>query len=370
MLEDDAAPGVIVHHVAARTGRYVGSPAFAVLPDGRYVASHDHFGPGCRRDQTFIYQSTDRGASWQQIAELTGQWWSSLFTHEGALYLFGTTTEYGHCVIRRSTDGGVTWTTPEGPATGLLRSGRHHTTPGPVLVAKGRIWRAMEDAQAPGNWGEMFRAFMMSAPVDADLLDAGQWQATPPMESRHTWLWGDFGGWLEGNAVQTPDGEIVNVLRVDSFADGTEKAAIMHIGDDGLSATFDPDCDVIPFPGGSKKFTIRYDVPSGRYLSLVNDVPTPQLDGIGVRARNTLSLVSSLDLRHWTRHTTLLHHPDDRLHGFQYVDWLTEDEDLLFLSRTAHGTGEAAAHSHHDANYLTFHRVPGFRKHMPNGSNE
>lgn len=40
----------------------------------------------------------------------------------------------------------------------------------PVAYAKGRIWRAMEDNLPKGK--RYFRAFMMSAPIDANLLDS------------------------------------------------------------------------------------------------------------------------------------------------------------------------------------------------------
>lgn len=41
----ESVPGVIIDHSPASSGRYVGSPSLAVLPDGTYVASHDFFGP-------------------------------------------------------------------------------------------------------------------------------------------------------------------------------------------------------------------------------------------------------------------------------------------------------------------------------------
>ena len=40
-----------------------------------------------------------------------------------------------------------------------------------MLIHKGRIWRAMEDEKGGNGWGHSFRAFIMSAPVDSDLLN-------------------------------------------------------------------------------------------------------------------------------------------------------------------------------------------------------
>ncbi|MFH1570345.1 MAG: exo-alpha-sialidase, partial [Gemmatimonadota bacterium] len=38
-----------------------------------------------------------------------------------------------------------------------------------------------------------------------------------------------------------------------------------------------------------------------------------------------------------------------------------DGEDLVVASRTAFDDGLGGAHNQHDANYLTFHRVAGFR---------
>src|SRR5574341_1884760 len=105
-------PGVVIDHRPASTGQYIGSPSIAALPDGSYAASHDLFGPGSTRDRTLVFASADRGRTWEKRAENQGQWWSTLFVHRGALYLLGTSRENGHAVIRRSTDGGRTWTEP------------------------------------------------------------------------------------------------------------------------------------------------------------------------------------------------------------------------------------------------------------------
>jgi hypothetical protein len=48
-------------------------------------------------------------------------------------------------------------------------------------------------------------------------------------------------------------------------------------------------------------------------------------------------------------------------HGFQYLDWLFEGDDIIAASRTACGQGDDAAPRQHDANYLTFHRLRDFR---------
>jgi len=115
-------------------------------------------------------------------------------------------------------------------------------------------------------------------------------------------------------------------------------------------------------PGGLTKFTIRHDEVSGDYVALVNHVAEPSRWQRGLRARNTLCLARSADLRTWTVSDPLLQHPDDEHHAFQYVDWLFDGSDLVYLSRTAWDEPDGTpAHNYHDANYLTFHRLPDFR---------
>jgi hypothetical protein len=82
-----------------------------------------------------------------------------------------------------------------------------------------------------------------------------------------------------------------------------------------------------------------------------------------VSQRNILTLVWSDDLEHWEIAADLLDYehngwPEPRQKvGFQYVDWIFEGEDILYLSRTALN----GAYNFHNANQLTFHRIRGFR---------
>ncbi|MBP7143453.1 MAG: hypothetical protein KBA71_16225, partial [Opitutaceae bacterium] len=48
-------------------------------------------------------------------------------------------------------------------------------------------------------------------------------------------------------------------------------------------------------------------------------------------------------------------------HGFQYLDWLVEGEDLLIVSRTAYDDEVGGAMNQHNSNYLTFHCLKQFR---------
>src|SRR5690606_17282690 len=109
-------------------------------------------------------------------------------------------------------------------ATGLLAGGgQYHCAPMPVIEHGGRLWRAMERRVPASGWAPNFRAGMMSIPADGDLLDASQWRFSNLLPGQPSWLGGGFGGWLEGNAVVDPAGNLVNLLRVD-HPDHPEKA--------------------------------------------------------------------------------------------------------------------------------------------------
>jgi hypothetical protein len=192
----------------------------------------------------------------------------------------------------------------------------------------------------------------MSAPDKADLMKPESWTRTERLkfpadapEGKH---------WLEGNAVVSPQGEMLDILRVDNI----EKAAIVKLGADGKLA-FDR---MVPFPGGAKKFTIRWDRKSKRYWTLANQALPEYAATPPASVRNTLVLMSSKDLHEWKVERQLLHHPDTKTHGFQYVDWQFDGADLIVASRTAFDDEEGGAHNFHDANFLTFHRVEKFRR--------
>ncbi len=281
--------------------------------------------------------------------------------HRDALYIIGTDRNYGNAIIRRSTDGGVTWTVPLDAKTGLLRdNGQYHCAPMPVIEHDGRLWRTMERRDPPVGWGVTFCAGMFSVPVGADLLDAANWTFSNFLPGDVKWLGGSFGGWLEGNAVVTRDGRLLDMLRVDTRG-YPEKAALVQISPDGRTASFDPQTGFVNFPGGAKKFTIRYDAPSALYWTLATIVPPQFQRGKPGGVRNTLALTCSPDLATWTVRRELLQHPDTAKHGFQYVDWLFDGEDLIAACRTAFDDDQGGAHNFHDANYLTFHRIANFR---------
>jgi hypothetical protein len=354
-------PGVVVAHRPAASGIYLGTPSVVILPDGTYIASHGQF--GAEMEKISVFESIDKGQTWQKISGMKG-FWSGLFLHNGDLYLMGVDERYGNAVIRRSTDGGHSWTSPDDTRSGLIRPKNvekgYHTSAVSLVVAHGRIWRPFEVAPRKGKWGD-FEAVVFSAPVDADLLDARSWTTSTSMAVDTAWG-KEYGTWLEGGAVLSQDGNVLNILRVNNREE--EYAAIVHVSDDGRNLSFRPEKDFIRFPGGCKRFVIRYDEKSKRYWSLSNWIPEAFRGHNIERTRNTLALVSSDDLRNWTVHTVILQDDNVEKSGFQYVDWQFENDDIILLSRTSFFDGENYADNQHNANFITFHRIEDFRMHI------
>ena len=116
----------VVKYQDPRTETYLGSPSILRLPDGTLLATHDYFGRRAPLDHdgrihlSSVYRSGDDGRTWTYITHISGAFWSSLFHHNGAVYLLGTSAKSGHIVIRRSEDGGYTWTHPADGESGLL----------------------------------------------------------------------------------------------------------------------------------------------------------------------------------------------------------------------------------------------------------
>jgi hypothetical protein len=379
-------PGIVVNRSPDPARVYLGSPSLVRLVDGTMLISHDWFGPGTNNDQVSVHASADGGNAWQEIARLQNLFWPSLFVHGAASYLIGNTHLYGDVVIRRSTDKGRTWTEALDEDTGILRRGRAHGAPVPVVVHAGRIWRGVEAVVGDEDWPRHFHSMVMSAPVDADLLQAQSWIFSAPLPFDREWISGERPGWLEGNVIVAPDGSLRNLLRTHA-APGIndplplsgvlatiprwELAALGRVAADGRRMDFDPGKDFIHFPGSQSKFTVRFDSVSGRYWSLVQKITNIHA-GYDWRyspyhQRNVLLLISSADLLHWREERLVLRYREGRVVqaespvGFQYADWQFDADDLLVALRTAW----AGAANYHDANLITFHRVPDFRQPAP-----
>lgn len=357
-------PGTVINHSPASKGKYLGSPSICVLPSGRYVVSHDFFGPKTREFETAyteIYISDDKGLTWRKTASLRGQFWSSLFCHNGHAYILGTVRHHGNIIIRKSSNG-EEWTTPFNAENGLLVEGEYHTAPTPVLLHKGRLYKAFEYATDKSRrWGRRYSAVVLSASANADLLDAKSWRRSNILFPDMEWMDGNFRGWLEGNMVyDTENKQLLDILRVHNTRERVEHCAVVKVSPNGKKISFDSKEGFRPFPGGAKKFTIRYDERTKRYWTLTNLTYPEELIITNNQTRNRLALCSSEDLVDWKTERIIVYHPDVKYHGVQYVDWVFEGEDILAVLRTAWRDNEGLANNQHDSNYILFKRIENF----------
>ena len=354
-----------------KSGIYLGSPSIVRAPDGALVASHDYFGvlENNLAGLSEVYRSEDEGRTWQNVCPLFGAFWGALFVANGAVWHLSCYASHRKIVIRKSTDGGYTWTYPDDSKTGLLVPDGCFDTSGPVQVFGGRVYRAVEPSRE--RWcPPEFHAAVLSAPLDSDLLDADSWTLSNKLrfdagalrQFHPDLVSGDVSryGWLEGNVLPKPDGSgLCSLMRI--HLEKGNRAALLDLSSDGREISFDPESGIIDFVGGSSKFTIRRDSEDGRFWCLSNPVP----DNEHTSARNELVFSWSDDLRHWHRGATLLRddsglNPEDsfRLTGFQYPDWQIEGPDMIAAVRVSY----RGANSFHNSNRITFHRVENFRE--------
>lgn len=359
------AVGTVVNYLHPRdgqysfSGQYLCSPSMVRLPGGALLSSMDLFAGGTPQNLSLIFRSDDNGETWHYVSELYPCFWGKLFLHKGDVYMLACSTEYGDLLIGKSTDEGKTFGAP----TVLLRGSCKcnapgvHKNPQPVVEYKGRLWNTCEW----GAWACGYHAPMViSADVNSDLLNAASWSITPPVMYNPEWpgvAEGPSSGNIEGALAVAPDGELYNIMRYDMSKTIPDRGLVLAY----RVNTDDPDAPLeyshsIKLMGNNTKFGIHKDQVSGLYFAIICRVTedSPGAD------RRLVSLMSSPDLMNWSLVTDLIDHREIAAAqdvGFQYIDFMFDGDDLIYLSRTAMNQ----AHNFHDANYQTFHRIKNFR---------
>lgn len=338
------------------SGRYLCSPSLVKHPDGFLLASMDLFAGKHPQNLTLIFRSDDNGKTWHYVSELMPCFWGKMFIHKGELYMLSCSTEYGDLLIGKSTDGGKTFSAP----VALLRgsNGKNgnsgvHKNPQNIFVYNGRIYETLEW----GTWANQeygHAAMVMSCDVNDDLLIPDNWSFSEPVcfdyfipelaDLKKPVMT------IEGTLTLSPEGEFLNIMRF-----GKRNNAIVYkVNKENPCAPLEFS-RLMHFEANFSKFIIQYDAISGKYYSIATRIYDNSLDG----ARNLLSLMSSSDLKNWNVICDLLdyRHCDPKKYGFQYVDFVFDGNDIIYLCRTAINN----PHSYHDSNYSTFHRIKNFR---------
>jgi len=271
--------------------------------------------------------------------------------------MLSCSTEYGDLLISKSTDGGKTFPAP----VCLLRgsNGKNgndgvHKNPQNILVYSGRLYNTLEW----GSWSNKeysHAAMVMSCDVHDDLLVPENWSFTSPRKFDPNFApelsrLPNCTTTIEGTLVADPQNRLLNLMRF-----GGDRCALVYEVDTRDHEAMLQYLRWTPFPANRSKFMIKKDTLSGRYYSIASRLK----DHVSKYSRNLLSLMSSEDLEHWNVVCDLLDysHADPQEVGFQYVDFEFEGNDIIFLCRTALNH----AHTFHDSNYSTFHRIRNFR---------
>lgn len=343
------------------SGKYLCSPSLVRHPDGFLIASMDLYAFGYPQNLTLIFRSDDNGKSWHYVSELMPCFWGKMFIHNNELYMLACSTEYGDLLIGKSTDGGKSFSAP----TVLLRGSNGkcanngiHKNPQNVIIHNGRIYETLEWGN--GSNPEYYHAAMiMSCSVDDDLLVPENWSFSEPVKYDPSWHGtanGKTYGTIEGTLCIDPKGELYSIMRYNIISGNPPYGLVLAY----KVNTTDHDAPLeyshsIKMPCNHSKFMIKYDEKSRKYFSIVTRIDCEQR----IHRRNLLSLMSSDDLENWKLICDLIDGREDDIErvGFQYVDFEIEGNDIIFLCRTALNN----AHSFHDSNYSTFHRIENFR---------
>jgi hypothetical protein len=342
---------------------YTTSPSIVKLPNGNYVIAFNLFGDSLSpaadaSGTTYLYRSSDQGQTWVNLtpSPMMDMKRGSLFVYNNVLYFWGYTAAPGQIVIRKSTDNGSTWTTPNSATDGLLNTGTQHGTPHNPVIHNGRLWTAVTGKR------------VMSVSTTRDFLDASRWAG--PSSAANTDN-GPLGAGLtitEAQIVASPAQGVVVLPKIENYP------YTVLIRATGNQTVANPtDADWVDLPGGDKKFGAAYDLVSGKFYILSNPV-LPTHYGYSEPwnlIRNTAAMLSSKDLVHWDVEQLFLYSPNIGYEGFQYLNFDFDGNDLIIASRTAFDiTDEPGVDNRpprgHDSNLITFHRIPNFRNAVPN----
>ncbi|MBQ8214271.1 MAG: hypothetical protein IJZ80_09700 [Clostridia bacterium] len=345
------------------------SPALLVTKDtkGRQViyVSHEnaegHSTQGEILTETVILRSYDQGETWERVGAVDNMRWAMLFEVKGKIYLCGNRVHPSHALmIVRIEDHMIRRQILPGELIKLK------TDPNEVLVHNGRVYLPTMPR-------------VISADENADLCDPKVWSISNSIEEFLTrdWFFKETGAasldmfWqLEGNIVKGKNGKIYEICRLE-ICPNNGYAALMELSADGLHISPEPTCNaLVEMPTTVTKFQARYDEATDLYLAMTNlpTLPNPypsRKSAPPCGHRNILCLAASPDLINWKVIDILLCDrsvmtplASGRAHGFQYVMWDYDGEDLIYVVREASGYTK----NFHDGQYVTMYRLKNYRE--------
>ncbi len=302
------------------------SPSLYIMPNGDYIAGASGGEP--RSGFTVrLWISKDKGDTWQALNQTPiDVKHQTHFYHNGAMYVLGDINE--RAAIQKSTDGGKTWSSP------VNLNLDFRTSPAHVLVSQGRLWCATEVAT------------VISAPVDADLMNPASW--TRAAMSGGSLVSG------EPELTLTREGGLA-VMGKGSGSSNSASNHVAHVINQNLVQAYSSE-DPFVIPVSDSKYTIQYDPVSDKYWALTSYSPLPE----NIRTGIALWCADDLDSE-FTFVKQVTQGLSNQFQGFNYPYMQFDGDDIVFVSRTAWEDERGLARRWHDANMMTFHRIPNFR---------
>lgn len=362
-----AYPGRIVNYLHPKDDLYAFSghtlcnPCIVKMPSGTIVSCMDIYEHRAPQNCELIFRSYDRGATWEYVCDLFPCMWGTIFEHKGVLYMLATATENGDLLIGASYDEGTTWTKPVMifPGSGLWSFAGWQRQPMPVIEYKGKLMTSIEY----GCWNEpdLFGIHTLWINADADPLIAENWNVSVGTHYDKNWANSPRGGnpaLLEGNLFVTPDGRVINLLRMQISNSDPAYGCACYLEVDMEDIDAAPKFDSIQeMPtGANTKTYVQYDAVSRKYWAIGNLVTDPSKPAM----RNVVGLLVSDNGFDWRTVKILFDYSKLKSEevGMQYHQFIIDGNDILWVSRTAFNQ----AHNYHDSNCQTFHIIADFRK--------
>lgn len=326
------------------------NPRLVILPDGTFVAAVDHgvgcFVPAPRTPAVSVFRSTDRGQTWVVTASLSSPFSASMFAVGDDLYLLGAAertqrTYVGGLVIKQSKDGGRTWSEARDRTTGQLADQLSHSLWPEAVICGGRVWRPQEVRSHREDNVLESDLVVMSAPVDADLLNADSWRTS-------------------SRAAIDDQDHMVGFLDVIAMRSGPPRFAVSCLDDfvlcraetnsDGIELRASSVESQARLPKRAARRKVLHDPVTDTYFALTmpNDLDESRDDPH--KPSTALVLMSSPDCASWSARTELMRMGDDVPIG--WLDWAIDGADLVFVM---------TPRSEQWCSTVVFVRVPDFR---------
>ncbi len=313
------------------------------------------FSAGNGNPNTYVKKSTDGGKTWVDVCKISGMTYGQLISVEDTIYVMGQNMKNIACIAKLNAE------KSSGYEIAFIHSNVSTTGggPGTVVVKDGKLYRP-------------YNASVYYADVNSDLMKSESWTLS---ESARTYFNNDWvirvngevpSDWsiMEPNMVIGPQGQLYYMARIDGI--GRNIAVMLELKEDG-SFEYVGNNGIINIQTTWNRFCVRYDEVSQKYITLTCVYTANEHD----RARRTLAIQVSDDMINWQVVDYVL---VDRemvnptyatwFHGFQYVDFDIEGNDIIMAVRESVGD----ANCYHDGTYITFYRMENFRNIISNNN--